>query len=219
MRDARVAERERLADEFTLVTLEGTALRDVAWSPGSKIQIAMATPFTTRTYTPIEWDPIAGRTRILGYSHGSGPGSAWLLDSKPGDPCQFLGPRGSIDASRLSRPLALFGDETSMGVACALAKQGSISSYLEVGDVERAQQVAAHVGIEGSTFFSRTADGLHVKAMEEALSVLCESAASFVLTGKAGTIQRLRQRLKLHAIPLGRIASKAYWAPGKSGLD
>ena len=219
MREARVAACARLTDRFTLVTLEGTALREVTWSPGSKIQIAMPGPFTTRTYTPIDWDPVAGTTRILGYAHGSAPGSAWLTDLEPGDRCQFLGPRGSIDASRLQRPLVLFGDETSMGVACALAKHGSISAYFEVGDVERAQHVATQVGIENSTFFSRGADSLHVNEMEEALSRHCESAASFVLTGKAATIQRLRQRLKRHAIPSARLATKAYWAPGKIGLD
>ena len=40
-----------------------------------------------------------------------------------------------------------------------------------------------------------------------------------MLTGKAGTVQRLRQRLKRLAVPASRIATTAYWAPGKTGLD
>src|SRR5271156_1181883 len=34
---------------------------------------------------------------------------AWLLGLKPGDACNLLGPRTSLDVSRLSGPLALFG--------------------------------------------------------------------------------------------------------------
>lgn len=38
----------------------------------------MGSAFVARTYTPIDWDPVAGRTRIRGYAHGDGPGSAWV---------------------------------------------------------------------------------------------------------------------------------------------
>lgn len=130
MKQARVVSCEQLADRFRLVTLEGAALRDVTWAPGSKIQIAMAAAFTTRTYTPIDWNPAEGRTRILGYVHGDGPGSAWLLSLAPDDSCEFIGPRSSLDASRLEYPLVLFGDETSIGLACALARSRPIASYI-----------------------------------------------------------------------------------------
>jgi hypothetical protein len=55
--------------------------------------------------------------------------------------------------------------------------------------------------------------------MEATLPELIKAGASFVLTGKAGTIQRLRQRLKQHNVASRRIVTKAYWAPGKIGLD
>jgi hypothetical protein len=55
-----------IGDRFRLITLEGLALAGVTWTPGQKIQIAMGSAFVARTYTPIEWDAAAGRTRILG---------------------------------------------------------------------------------------------------------------------------------------------------------
>jgi hypothetical protein len=55
--------------------------------------------------------------------------------------------------------------------------------------------------------------------MEATLPAHIAAGATFVLTGKASTIQRIRQSLKQQAVPTGRILTKAYWAPGKTGLD
>jgi hypothetical protein len=74
-----------IGDHFRLITLEGPALKGVAWTPGQKLQVAMAASFVARTYTPLDWDGEAGRARLLGYAHGGGPGSKWLLDVRPGD--------------------------------------------------------------------------------------------------------------------------------------
>lgn len=75
MRPARVAAVETLSPHFWLVDLEGEALRDVAWAVGQKVQVAMGTGLTARTYTPMSWDADRGATRILAFSHGDGPGS------------------------------------------------------------------------------------------------------------------------------------------------
>lgn len=42
---------------------------------------------------------------------------------------------------------------------------------------------------------------------------------SFVLTGKASTIQRQRRVLKDCGVPGARILAKTYWAAGKKGRD
>src|SRR4051812_5997288 len=84
MKPATVVANEQLADRFHLITLEGRALADVAWLPGQKVQIAMGSVFVARTYTPVEWNPSTGRTCILGYAHGDGPGSAWVRAVAPG---------------------------------------------------------------------------------------------------------------------------------------
>jgi NADPH-dependent ferric siderophore reductase len=222
MRHATVAACETIADRFRLVTLEGPALAGVAWTPGQKMQIAMGSAFVARTYTPIEWDPVAGRTRILGYAHGDGPGSAWVRGLEPGDECDIFGPRHSLDLSAVTASLAIFGDETSIGLAYVLLCQdrsGTVVGRFEVDDVEASRRVTVHLGLDNATLFGRTEGDAHLEAMEETLPALVAAGATFVLTGKASTIQRLRQGLKRQAVPATRIVSKAYWAPGKVGLD
>ena len=223
MRHATVAAVETIADRFRLITLEGPALAGIAWTPGQKIQIAMGSAFVARTYTPIDWDPVAARTRILGYAHGDGPGSAWVHDVRPGDACDLFGPRRSVDVSAAAGPLALFGDETSIGLGAALATAvragAALSCRFEVDDVAASRRVMAHFGLKDAALFRREADGAHIATQEAALPALDAAGATFVLTGKASTIQRLRQALKRQAIPATRIIAKAYWAPGKTGLD
>ena len=222
MRRATVAACETISERFRLLTLEGPALRGVAWVPGQKVQIAMAEPFVTRTYTPIEWDASTGRTRILCYAHGTGPGSVWVRDVKPGDECDVFGPRSSIDLRAISGPLALFGDETSIGLACALSAEHrawSAALYFEFSDMKAGSDVLQHLGLRYAALFEKQTDDAHAEQMEAALPALAASGAAFVLAGKAGTVQRLRQSLKRLDVAASRITTKAYWAPGKVGLD
>lgn len=242
MKRATVVAIEAPADRFRLITLEGPALQGVAWTPGQKIQIAMGSAFVARTYTPIDWDAVAGRTSLLGYAHGSGdggsgddsggddssgPGSRWLRSARPGDPCDLFGPRKSVDVPDTRAPLALFGDETSIGLACALTRREHprpIACHFEVNDAASASRLAATLGIGAPALYPRREDDehvpeAHVREMEATLPALADGGATFVLTGKAGTLQRLRQGLKRLAVPPARIVTKAYWAPGKSGLD
>lgn len=222
MRHATVAACETIADRFRLITLEGPALAGIAWTPGQKIQIAMGSAFVARTYTPIKWDPVAGRTRILGYAHGDGPGSAWIRGLEPGDECDIFGPRHSLDVSAVAGPLALLGDETSIGLARALLNEDRARAAVcrfEVDDVEASRRVTAHLGLDDTVLFGRTEGDAHVEGMKATLPALAAAGAVFVLTGKASTVQRLRQALKLQPVPAVRIVAKAYWAPGKAGLD
>jgi NADPH-dependent ferric siderophore reductase len=222
MRHATVAACETIADRFRLITLEGLALAGVVWTPGQKIQIAMGSAFVTRTYTPIEWNPVAGRTRILGYAHGDGPGSAWVRGLQPGDECDIFGPRHSLDVSAVAGSLGILGDETSIGLAHALLHQdraGTVVCRFEVDDVEASRRVTVHLGLDDAMLFGGTEGDAHLEEMEATLPALVAAGATFVLTGKASTIQRLRQGLKRQAVPATRIVSKAYWAPGKVGLD
>ncbi|WP_370677319.1 siderophore-interacting protein [Pleomorphomonas sp. PLEO] len=221
MRRARVAASEAIGDRYRLITLEGPELRGVEWTAGQKLQIAMGSAFTTRTYTPIDWDAAAGRTRILGYAHGDGPGSAWVSGVRVGEDCDVFGPRSSLDLRALVGPLAIYGDETSIGLAyAAIHAAGSrpVSCHFEVEDVAASGEAVAKLGLK-ATLYGRRADDQHVTVLEESLAAGIEAGARFVLTGKAGTIQRLRQRLRQQAIPSAHIVTKAYWAPGKTGLD
>lgn len=222
MKRATVAAIEPLAPRFRLVTLEGPELAGVTWTPGQKIQIAMGSAFVARTYTPMAWAISEGRARFLGYAHGDGPGSAWLQALEPGAECDVFGPRPSLDVAGLAGPVVIVGDETSMGLAHALAAQDSartLSCVLEVEDVDHARAVATRLGLPDAALFKRLPDDAHIEAMADALASRAAAGASFVLTGRAGAIQKLRHSLKLNGVSPGRITTKAYWAPGKVGLD
>jgi NADPH-dependent ferric siderophore reductase len=222
MRQARIVATERLAERFKLITLEGPALANIAWIPGQKIQIAMGSAFTARTYTPLEWNTEAGRTCILGFEPGNGPGSTWVRNVEAGDRCNLFGPRGSLDLRRIPQSVAMIGDETSIGLAYALTRLDparSVTCLFETGDMESTGQVLAQLCMGEATLFAKQDSDAHLEAMEAAIPALAAAGAGFVLTGRAAMVQRLRQRLKLCGVPAATILTKAYWAPGKTGLD
>jgi NADPH-dependent ferric siderophore reductase len=194
----------------------------VVWTPGQKIQIAMGSAFVARTYTPIVWNAATGRTCILGYAHGVGPGSDWLRAAVPGATCDIFGPRASLDIGRPSGPLAIFGDETSLGLAHALTQSGgteAVTGFFEVGDVEASRSVAEQLDLQNCTLVGREAEDAHLSEFESRLPALADAGATFVLTGKAESIRRVRRTLKALEVPSQRIWTKAYWTPGKTGLD
>ncbi|RSY76486.1 siderophore-interacting protein [Sphingomonas koreensis] len=222
MRQARIVATEWLAGRFKLITLEGSALAGIAWIPGQKIQIAMGSAFTARTYTPLEWNADAGRSCILGFAPGDGPGSAWVRNVEAGDRCDLFGPRGSLDLRRIPQFAVVMGDETSIGLAYALTHADptrAVTCLFEIGDTESARQVPVQLCIGDATLFAKQDGDAHLEAMEAAIPALAAAGAGFVLTGRAAMVQGLRRRLKLCGVPATHILTKAYWAPGKTGLD
>jgi ferric-chelate reductase (NADPH) len=222
MRPARVAGVETLSPHFRLVDLEGEALRNVAWTVGQKIQVAMGSGLSARTYTPISWDADSGRTRVLTFAHGDGPGSRWASGLREGDTCQFFGPRRSLDLSGLQSQLVLFGDETSFGLAAALrdsSRADSAMHVFEVFDAAESGPVLEAIGLGQATLIERIADDAHLAAAEAEVLRLAARDTRFVLTGKASSIQRVSRALKAAGVASSRAKTKAYWAPGKIGLD
>jgi ferric-chelate reductase (NADPH) len=222
MRPARVATVETLSLHFRLVDLEGEALRNVNWTPGQKVQVAMGSGMSARTYTPMSWDADSGRTRLLAFAHGDGPGSRWSSALREGDTCQFFGPRRSLDLSGLQSPVVLFGDETSFGLAVALRDSSQADGAIhvfEASDAAESRPVLEAIGLGQATLIERIADDAHLAAVEAEVLRLAASGAHFVLTGKASSIQRVSRALKATGVVSSRVKAKAYWAPGKIGLD
>lgn len=222
MKQTRVVAAESVAEGFRLITLESPEFRGFQWVPGQKVQIAMGSAFVARTFTPIEWDATAGRTRILGYAHGSGPGSDWVRGTKPGDECDIFGPRASLDISHATGPRVVLGDETSIGLAYALSHHSTgspLRCLLEVNTVANAREVLTPLDPGGVELFERTENNAHLADIERLLPALVATGAIFVLTGNASSIQRLRRTLKNLGVPASGLMTKPYWAPGKTGLD
>jgi NADPH-dependent ferric siderophore reductase len=222
MRPARVTAIETLSPRFRLVELEGEALQDVAWTAGQKIQVAMGAGLSARTYTPMSWDTSKGRTRLLAFAHGDGPGSRWASSLCEGDICQFFGPRRSLDLAGFVAPVVLFGDETSFGIAAALRNNlqaGGALHMFEASDVVESRQVLDAISLSEARLIARSASDSHLATIEAETLRLAANGAQFILTGKASSIQRISRALKAAGVASSRINAKAYWAPGKSGLD
>lgn len=159
MKHAQVTEVETIAEGFRLITLESPEFKGLHWTAGQKVQIAMGSAFIARTFTPIEWDARAGKTRILGYVHGAGPASAWIGAAKPGDECDVFGPRASLDTGGIAGPRVLFGDETSIGLAHTLSRLGTgnlLSCLFEVNAIAPARDVLARLDLDRADLIELT---------------------------------------------------------------
>lgn len=224
MRTATVGELRVLDDAFRLVTLRGEALRGVRWEPGQKVQVAMG-GWAYRTYTPITWDASAGATELLVFLHGDAPGSAWGRALAIGDACTLFGPRDSLDLGALDRPGLLFGDETSVGLARSLRSTArgadGVRVVLEVTSKDATAKVVDALEIPNVDLVQREPEDAHLATLEELVldHVKSRSITSCALTGKAPSIQRLNKRLRAAGLGSRQIRTRAYWAPGKVGLD
>ncbi|MET4664072.1 siderophore-interacting protein [Sphingomonas sp. PvP056] len=220
-RRATIVTTEKLGHDLVVITLEAPGFKGVKWTPGEKVQIAMSSIFETRTYTPFEWDRDMGRLRILGFLHGSGPGCDWLRTARAGDSCDVLGPRHSLTVGPAEGPVAFFGDETSVAFAYALSREGRnlCSCFVEVRNAESTHDLCKQWNLNTMNVVARTANESHLNTLRAALPALADEGATFILTGKAQTIQHLQAGLKDLNVQPRRIMSKAYWSPGKTGLD
>lgn len=220
MRPARVAAVETLSPHFRLIDFAGEALKGVAWLPGQKVQMAIGPGLSTRTYTPVFWDAHAGQARLLAFLHGDGPGSHWAAGLRKGESCQFLGPRSSLDLWEGDAPVILFGDETSFGLGAALQRErATVKLVFEVSDASESRAVLTAIGLAQAAVTERHEGDAHLAAIGADLSRHVARAARFILTGKAQSIQRVSKALKKSGVASSSMKTKAYWAPGKTGLD
>lgn len=204
--------------------LQGASLQGVAWTPGDKIQMRVADS-EVRTYTPILWDSAQGRTELLIHLHGDGPGARKIRQMSPDDTVHFFGPRGSLSLAP-QEPAVLFGDETSLGVAAAFQISQHATTQrrcvFEVEEPAHCQAALAHWGLANATLVVKRSDGAHFpELLAAAIEALRKTPnATRVFTGRAQSIQMLRKGLQQSGSNAsGRVAVKAYWAPGKTGLD
>lgn len=222
-RSASVVDILEVGSTFRIITLRGDALRNVAWTPGDKIQLQLG-GWTQRTYTPLDWDAVNGRTRVLVHLHADGPGTAWARSVRKGDACVLFGPRKSINLAQSRAPVIVFGDETSLGVAAALAAHGqapAVQVLLEVSSLAETTPVIAQLGLVAPLMFERRDSDSHLSEVEAAMSsaLMQDATADIVLTGRASALQQMTRFLRQTGVGSGRRHTKAYWAAGKSGLD
>lgn len=212
-RHGRVSAVTRLSEHFIRFDVEGPQLAGAKFVPGDKVQLFIAGD-GMRTYTPIEWSS-DGKTFFLGYVHGSDtPGANWVRNVKVGDEAPLFGPRRSIDASDLPGPVVFIGDETSVACAVAIARakpSRHVTVLLEATHPDETREVTRALSLANVTVTERG-------KLEAPLLAQLDVGATPIFTGRAATIQALKQGLKSQQRAVGGL-TKAYWAEGKRGLD
>jgi len=207
---------QALAPGLYLIAVQGPALRGRVWAPGDKLQIKVGPGMTHRTYTPIDWNPATGETRFVAHALAHGPGSEWVRHARVGQTVALMGPRRSLDLSTWPRATGvLVGDETSISLAAAWQPARIV---LEVDQPERIHALLQTWHLQAE-LVARQSDDAHLPALSALVLAGAEASSRYVLTGRARTLQGLLPALRAHGVPRQRLLSKAYWAPGKAGLD
>jgi NADPH-dependent ferric siderophore reductase len=215
---------EAVGESFRLLTMQGVGFQSVKWIPGQTIQIFLGN-LTKRAYTPMSLDSDAGSACFLFYLHGKGPGSGWAASAKAGDICQVMRPKDSIDFTNFTEPALFFGDETSLASAQALhlcRRQTGVARYVfEVNSPAQTEAVLRRFGMSQASLVQKREDGSH---LADVVLLMAEQTTrmrspQWVFTGKAGSIQSVQKSLKQAGISLFGSKVKAYWSPGKTGLD
>jgi len=179
------------------------------FAPGDKVQVLL--PDAMRTYTPFAVDDVDGRAFSL------------LLFARSvvvGAPLRFMGPQASLPLSAHGGPAVLVGDETSLAVAATLVTSrapGTARVVLEVQDADEVSALLPGLGLAPcTTLVRRRDDEAHLDEVVDAV-VADAAGARVFLVGRAPAIQRVQRGLRAREVDVTK--SRAYWAPGKRGLD
>lgn len=222
-REFTVSRVTHLSEHFERIDFVCEALQGGRCAPGDKVQISF--DGGPRTYTPFAFDSARGALSVLVYLHGDGPSARWARNVNEGDRALAFGPRGSLALTPESGPLTLFGDETSFGLARVLlesrGKASGLSFVFEVTNPNESRAALEALEVPCFELLERREEDAQLTDVEARVrAVLAQGATRrLVFTGKAQSIQTLRKRLKTDPIAHAGQLVKAYWSPGKRGLD
>jgi ferric-chelate reductase (NADPH) len=222
LRTTRVTNVVQLNPEFVRVELQADAFRGATWTPGTKLQLRPRRgTLLFRTYTPISWHREVGATELIAFTHGEGPAADWFRQVKVDDGCEVFGPRKSIELTRLAVPVVFVGDESSVGLACALRTLTSQVSYVfEAADPDGLRKVLSDLQFaDHFDVVTKTPDRSELLGHARRAADAWGAAFELVVTGDAGTVHTLRRDSRQWQQTPRRVVGKAYWAPGRTGLD
>lgn len=158
---------------------------------------------------------------IIFHVHGNGIGSKYIETLQVNEELFISPPRGKKLYDISGAQQFFFGDETSLGVACALLpllkKNGhKFQFYFELG--EENNNAPGLLGLENYTVFAKNNSFRNEKWIRD-LSLFKTgewNTANFALIGNVKSVQAFRKVLKDKM--LGSIYSQGYWLEGKKGL-
>jgi len=224
---AMVASVRSLSPAFRWISLRSESFRGLVWVPGDKMQIRVQ-GMAFRTFTPFRQKGVDDVLDLVGHVHGDAPGADWLWHLAPGDACNVMRPRRSLDLGALQQSTTFFGDETTLGLAVALCSNplGDVDTHFlfeatDADDTRTAFGALGHAALRHTDFVERRPGDVHLAEVEERLSsqAVADRHRQYVLAGKASSIQRLHRALRRAGVKPSQMLVKAYWSPGKVGLD
>ena len=207
LRSARIVDATDVGG-FRRLVLRTDAPRAAA---GTKLQLLLPSD-DMRTYSPVA---SAEGVVLLGWRHAGGPGARWLAEATTGMDVRFVGPQRSLDLP--PGPVIVVGDETSVAVAASYETErpGQIRTVLGAGSVDDVRSAAESVGLRSLEVLPRGAIEPLVEATAAASAAT--PGATIALTGGSELVLAVRRGLRGRGIR--RVTTKAYWVPGKRGLD
>lgn len=221
-KDAEISAVDVWADHFRVIELQGDASREVAWTAGQKIQIALGGMPVARSYTLIASHSVRGSTRLLSFLHGTAPGNDWARTAAPGAPYQLVGPHRSVNLGSGHAPIVLVGDEPTFDLPAALRHahpERQLTVLMDAGDPQECKPIIERLELAGALIVKRKADEAHLSAIKAHVTAQAHTKAAFVMTGRASSIQHVQRALKQQIVRSSCLHAKAYWALGKAGLN
>jgi NADPH-dependent ferric siderophore reductase len=174
-----------------------------------------------RNYTVSYHHIEKGILEILFHIHGKGVGSRYMDTLKTGDELYVSSPRGRKEYDPKVKQYFIFGDETSLGLACsylAVLKQNQHQFQFCFELDEENKNAPRLLGLENCTVYQKNGSFSNEKWTSD-LPVLKThdwQTANFILTGNVKSVQTFRKVLKTAAT--GKIFAHGYWLEGKQGL-
>jgi NADPH-dependent ferric siderophore reductase len=209
LRRASVVACSDVGSGFRHITLRSDAPRP---GPGAKVQLLLPSD-DVRTYTPIAGED--GALVLLAWRHAGGPGARWISQVEVGSELPFAGPQRSLDLPQ--GDIVIVGDETSVGVAASYAadRAGQVHAILQGGSPDELRAAAESVGLQPTHVAARGDTNGVVDAIVAAHARAPHATVG--LTGGSELIVAVRDALRSRGIH--NIKTKAYWIPGRTGLD
>ncbi|WP_116788875.1 siderophore-interacting protein [Flavobacterium psychrotrophum] len=214
-----VTENISLSQNIRKICFKGD-LKNFDFQPGYHIDFRVSDT-DVRRYTPSYYDVKNGILEFIYYLHGDAPGTRFMTNLQPGDTININQPRGHKYYDPSAEKYIIFGDETSLGLACSLLpllKQNAhqFCFYFELD--EENKDIPEKLGLQNVTVFTK---GVLLKgeSLIQNLPAFQEADwedAHFVLTGNVRSVQTLRKLAKIHA--KGKVHAHGYWLEGKKGL-
>lgn len=175
----------------------------------------------SRRYTASYTDTKNGIIELIAHVHGEGSGSQFMANLKVGDKVNNNPPRTYRYYDESVEKFVIFGDETSLGLACSflpvLKKNNQKFMFIFELDYENAA-IPELLGLKNCLVFPKNGLFTQQEWVNELpiLSMLDWLDAKFILTGNAKSAQTFRKVIKNKT--RGNVYLHGYWLEGKHGL-